>query len=254
MIRLRPRGVLPLEVWDLPVEEEPLQKWRRSPQFPTALATALRQLRARPPSTWPADVRAHLGRTRKVHLVGGGANEPGIPDAIARDGFSVSVTPTPREAAALGGLRLRPGAVCVDVGQTALKLADEQGCICVPRDTALAPHRDDTAAADRHFARASTIRFLGDAIRRHARQRPVVLALPCEVSDDGVASGCTYCWERSDPTLLRDLADAAGVDWNELWVLNDAELAAASAPAPDQPTLVVTIGFAVGASLRLPSP
>lgn len=254
MIRMRPKGVVPLEVWDLPVDGRPLQAWRRMPRFASALATVAQQLRDAPPRQWSPQVRERTASIQHIHLVGGGAAEPGLKRELLERGFSVSVAMDPRVATARAVPALDPSTTCVDVGQTSLKLADADGVACLERDLLAAPHRDETTPAAQRVARVATIHFLGKAIARHVRGRPLVLALPCEVSDDGVVAGCTYCWKRSDATLLRELADVAAVDWETLRVLNDAELAAVGAqldcnvPA-DRLTLSLTIGFGVGAAL-----
>ncbi|MBX3184629.1 MAG: hypothetical protein KF915_18515 [Polyangiaceae bacterium] len=263
MIRLRPEGVFPLEVWNLPVGGRPLQAWRRTPRFASALREVVEGLRRDLPppgaGTLRPAVRERASSVSHIYLTGGGATEPGLAQGLRAAGFSVSLAEAPRFAAAQAGLTW--GAACVDVGQTSLKLArcsrrlsPSHDVTSVERDLVAAPHRDETPLAARSTARASTIRFLSGAIAAHARELPLVLALPCELSDEGVLSGCTYCWKKGDETLLRELAEAAKVDWERLQVLNDAELAAVSAqldasvPAGEV-TLVLTVGFGVGAAL-----
>jgi hypothetical protein len=199
-------------------------------------------------------MRERAAAIKHVHLIGGGASEPGLVPELETVGFAVSVASEPRLAAVRAGLSLLPGAACVDVGQTSLKLAVAGDTWVIERDPVAAPQRDETAPEALAQARRSTIAFLAEGIARRLEGRSLVLALPCELSDDGVAAGCTYCWGQSDASLLRELADAAAVDWAALRILNDGELAGVAAsrepsvPA-DQITLVLTIGFGVGAAL-----
>ncbi len=255
--------MIPLEVWNLPVGGRPLQAWRRTPRFASALCEVVEGLRRdrRSPGAapWRAAVRERAAAVSHVYLTGGGATEPGLAEGLRAAGLPVSVAQAPRFAAAQAGLSL--GAACVDVGQTSLKLARRSRrpslnheVTSVERDLVAAPHRDETPLAARSAARASTIQFLSDAIAAHTRELPLVLALPCELSDEGVLSGCTYCWRKGDETLLRELAEAAKLDWEQLQVLNDAELAAVSARLDTRVpagavTLVLTVGFGVGAAL-----
>jgi hypothetical protein len=121
----------------------------------------------------------------------------------------------------------------------------------VPRDLSVSPLRDDVPLADRAVARATTVAALGKLLATTGAAQ-LIVALPCEFTPAGEPRGCTYCWSDPDPLLLAELAWVAGA---ELLALNDAELAAVAA-APHLPvdrwSLVLTIGFGVGAALRGP--
>jgi hypothetical protein len=235
--KLRPPDVEPLEVWDLPVADKLLQMWRTDASFPIRVASAVAQVRQDHPEL------AH------VHLAGGGASAE-IAAAIAEGGLPVSRDDDPF-AAARAGAALVPGAGCADVGQTAVKLAFAGRAWRVDRDLSRAPLRDGVPFADRAAARATTIAALGEVLATTGAAQ-LVVALPCEFTPAGEPGGCTYCWSDPDPLLLAELARAARV---ELVALNDAELAAVAA-APHLPvdrwSLVLTIGFGVGAALRRP--
>ncbi|HEV7559001.1 MAG TPA: hypothetical protein VGO00_26190, partial [Kofleriaceae bacterium] len=57
---------------------------------------------------------------------------------------------------------------------------------------------------------------------------------------------CTYCWRDPDPDLVPELERASGAT---IQIINDAVLAAHAAPRRPGTTLVLTIGFGVGAAL-----
>ncbi len=82
----------------------------------------------------------------------------------------------------------------------------------------------------------------------------LVLALPCPIADDLTLGACTYGWER-DASLVPRIATALdqagafeGAMRVSVLVLNDAELAALSAPSGAL-TLALTLGFGPGAAL-----
>ncbi len=235
--RICPPYVVPLEVWDLPVGGQLLQMWRAADAFPERLAEAVALVRAQHPAI------AH------VHLAGGGASV-GCADAVATLGLPCTRDDDPFTAA-LAGAALLPGAACADIGQTGVKLARGEDTWRIRRDLARAPLRDGVPRADRVAARTSTVAALGEALATTGA-RQLVVALPCEFTAAGEPLGCTYCWPERDPHLLADLARLADA---ELAVLNDAELAAVGA-GPGLPrgvtSLVVTLGFGVGAALWRP--
>jgi hypothetical protein len=258
--RLVPPRVHPVEVWDWPSDGAPLQAWRQTPSFPARLARMVCETRARPPEAWPPAARALAPGVRHVHLTGGGAVGPGLVPALEAAGLSVTVADAPRlgtarEGAARLGL---PGALCIDVGQTSVKLAAPGRLWCVERDWGLAPMRDEVPLPERPRARASTVAFLASALAPAAALRapgqPVVLALPCEWTEDGLPLSCSYCWPAPDAGLLPELAAGSGLPLEALHVLNDAELAAAVADGDGRlpaegVVLVLTLGFGVGGAL-----
>ena len=83
---------------------------------------------------------------------------------------------------------------------------------------------------------------------------PLVVALPSRLDDAGVPEGSSYIGMAGDALLLPDVVAAAGLGDTGILVLNDAELAAHSARLTARVqagTLVLTIGFGVGAALLL---
>lgn len=221
MKRLRPPDIRPLEIWDAKVAGRPLFEWQSSDEFPSALEVLVDQLR-----------REH--RFARVHLLGGGALAPGLAQRL-----SASVAADPVFSAARAGGALY--GACADVGQTAIKVVAAGAAMLCARDHEQAPL---------HGARESTLAFLARSLAPLRSSRSYLLALPCALGDGPALSECTYAWQPGDlPGLLR----AARLDPAGAWLVNDAELAALSwahdpRAAPER-TLVLTIGFGVGAAL-----
>jgi hypothetical protein len=97
-------------------------------------------------------------------------------------------------------------------------------------------------------------------LRKCAAGTPVeglVIALPSRLDDEGVPEGSSYQGMGGDATLVEDALEIAGLPHAMTWLLNDAELASLSArlhPRVDsgKRTLVLTLGFGLGAALLLP--
>ena len=80
----------------------------------------------------------------------------------------------------------------------------------------------------------------------------IVCALPSRLDALGNPEGSSYIGMKDDISLLPDALALAGLHRTAVLTLNDAELAAVSArlhPLLRPPTLVLTIGFGVGAAL-----
>jgi len=241
--RLELTGIEPIEVWDLPVDGRPLHDWRDTPELADHLATLAIGLRAAPPTTLRPAALALARRFERVHVMGG-AVDRSFADAIRARGLPCSFDADAFTPARVGARHHRGR--CVDVGQSAIKIAEDDRCRRIARDPLRAPLRDEVAPTDRARARESTLAFLAESIRGASR---VLLALPCEPTSDGLPSGCTYAWRDPDPDLVPSLEARTGaaIEW-----VNDAELAALAASRalpPGPSTLVLTLGFSVGAAL-----
>jgi predicted NBD/HSP70 family sugar kinase len=158
-------------------------------------------------------------------------------------------------ASAAAGQVIAPGALVVDVGQTALKLVYGGERWHGPRDFGQLPIASELPDDEWPARRARVIEFVAGAIRQvPARPPALVLALPCALDGDLVASGCSYPYPKPDPALVGDLVQASGLAGIPTFVLNDAELAAVAAARDSRvsrrrPALVLTVGFGVGAAL-----
>jgi hypothetical protein len=251
--RLRLPGVLPLELWDAPCRGGILHDFRHRAELPAVLAELIDDLPQRLPDATPEQARAVAARIDHVHLLGGGADEA-LRAALTGHGVPCSLGEDALFAAARAGLGLLADAeapLSVDVGQTALKVCSRAGAWRVHRDAARAP--GPSPGADARAIAEATERFVRDAVVAHAPCDALLLALPCEIDDGGHLGGCSYGWGRDGAWPLR-LAALAGAGAAGPTLLNDAELAAAAwlrtpAAAGAGATLVLTVGFGVGAAL-----
>jgi hypothetical protein len=210
--RLRPAQVQPLEIWNAEIRGRTLFDWQPSNEFPQVLAEVVDDLR-------------HQYRFQHVHLLGGAARRPFVAEALR-----ATVAEEPVFAAARAGAEL--AASCADVGQTAIKLVMNGRQWLHPRDQS-----------------RPAIDFIAGALAELTG--PCLLALPCVLEDDLKLTDCSYDWSAGD---LRPLLRKAGLDEEKALIMNDAELAAvASMNDPRVPrkkrTLVLTLGFGVGAAL-----
>jgi predicted NBD/HSP70 family sugar kinase len=100
----------------------------------------------------------------------------------------------------------------------------------------------------RSFLASDLVTFLATLVAPSA----VVVALPCALDDRGVPGSSSYPTLEGDITLVPDALARAGLSQVPAMVLNDAELAALAVRVdhPDgEHTLVVTLGFGVGAAV-----
>lgn len=265
MIRVRPEHIQPLELWDLLLPDGSiLWDHTRAPDFGSLLCGAITGLwngsavsRSDGPvslAPWSFDV---------VHLTGGGAwnalaGMRGGPWSHTTLGGETVFSAAAGGAALLAGRHLTGWVL--DVGQTALKLCAGPVRLQKARDWQRLPLRDDERGAQVRGQRDEMRRFLATFFHEmheavHAWPAALVAALPCRLNQDGVPEGSSYAGMQGDTALLPDAMRMAGMPEMPLLVLNDAELAALSAceeAAVTPPTLVLTLGFGVGAALIHP--
>ncbi len=248
--RVRPPGVTPLELWDVLVDGAPLHLVPPA-RWPAAAARVVAALRA------GAAARSGAAPYAAVDfrdVVVGGGRARAVVDALAAIGIAARVSPDPTFVAAAGGRLLLASVVgvvagagvVVDVGQSAIKRCGGGGRATFVRDPRVVPPTPSPAARD------AALDFIAAAMSpKHARPAGIVLALPCEIGDDGAAGACTYPW-REGERIVDDVLARAGLAGVPCAVLNDAELAAVSVDVllgPPRPTLVLTAGTGLGAAL-----
>lgn len=236
--RVRPPGILPLELWDLELPEGLLY------ETPERLFEGLELLRRGGARTRFSRSPLGMARGFDALFLGGGRRvavpPTSYPVAVSRDGAFVGEP---------GGFALLEGdGAVVDVGQSSIKVSTREGRRLVPRDLSSLPIRapeapDRDVADQRRRSREFLAQALGDA-------RRIALALPCELGDDGVPGRCSYMGWEGDRDLVPDALRLTGNGEAEVLLLQDGELAALSAPARPGKTLVVTLGYAVAAALR----
>ncbi|HEX4382931.1 MAG TPA: hypothetical protein VH083_08280 [Myxococcales bacterium] len=211
MKRFRPAQVTPLEIWNAKIGGRTLFEWQALAEFPQALAQVARGLR-----------KEH--GFEHVHLLGGAARREGVAQAL-----HATVSADPVFAAVRAGARISPA--CADVGQTAIKLAQDGKVWSLPRDEA-----------------RPALELIAKALSQLSG--PCLLALPCALDEDLRLTDCSYGWGAAD---LAPLLRLAHLDEETALIMNDAELAALAAlddpQVPPVRTLVLTLGFGVGAAL-----
>src|SRR6202044_3309094 len=193
LARYHDARVVPLEVWDLLVEGVPLYRIARDRDFGGVLGRAAEALasgvaKSESGARFPDACRG----IRRVVLVGGAAEDivwcsASLPAERALH---------PEHCAEQGGRAILAAAgqrgLVVDLGQSRLKIASATRRRVYARDFDAIPVSlrpiDGTG-------RAALLAFVVGALREAAAWDPpeaLVLALPCEVSDDGVIGTCSY--------------------------------------------------------------
>lgn len=240
----------PVELWDLVVDGEPLYAARRDATYGRTLARAVEALLAgdaacESKTPLPAACR----RIARVVLAGGASGH------VQWDSHRIPATRAadPERCAERGGRAILAGArgLVVDLGQSLLKIVDADGRRwSFPRDLAAIPI--STRPVD-GAGRETLINFVAAGLRTAAAAacERLVMALPCEISPAGELGTCSYPWHAGEPIVEAFLA-AAGLTNVPTLLVNDAELAAIGVAedgvAPGV-TLVLTLGFGVGAAL-----
>lgn len=160
-----------------------------------------------------------------------GGGDPRVAACAERMPVPARVDPDGPFIAERGGRSLLEGAgAVIDVGQTSVKIwSSEHGRRRIER-------------AGRSFGE------LLAAALEDLEPAALVLAVPCEIGDDALGA-CTY-FDQLEFGELQRLVPCPTL------VASDAELAAASVkqdvPLLKGPTLVLTLGYGVGAALLLP--
>ena len=168
--------------------------------------------------------------------------------------------------AMLEELDLPSGMIC-DLGQSLFKITWRGQRRVFPRDISLLPagggmgaHTLEEKSAQRRVLR----RFLAASIRKTVAEAAagnppgVVFALPSVIDKWGQPLGSSYIGMRMDTQLVTHALKLAGLPDIPHWLLNDAELAAASAIFDERviqcggKALVFTLGTAVGCALADP--
>lgn len=269
VVRYRPPGVTPLEIWDFSIGDGIVSDYVESPVFGEVLHEMLAKLHAGCGKTRSGgQVPAWCRGFDSVVLTGGGAREA-LPGKVSPSPpFSVVCLGPDPFIGDLGGYRIlgdaSPSGAVVDVGQTQIKVSLANQRFAYPRDfEALPVRRDDHSGIGNRVTVESQRRhleqFIGgslhDACRLTGRSpSSLVVALPCEVDDDGVPGSSSYLGTEGNVDLLSKAFHYADLGDVTTIVLNDAELAAVSvAVSPriivGERLLVITIGLGVGAAL-----
>jgi hypothetical protein len=259
-----------MELWDMRVGSRILWETMLEPQFPALLRQTIEMLRRGEGETRSEGlVPTIIAGFDALFVAGGRSGEPAIRSSLLALGLPVFFSQTPDYPGSEEGLRLLEdsgsvnGWVC-DLGQTAFKISSRTQRMKFERDVKRLPIRTDdlgeSIAGQRHEMR----RWLTESLRSFATVAgspdALVIALPSRLNESAVPEGSSYIGMGNDAALIGDVMNAFAVDRarpRRVWVMNDAELATLEAlrvPASRsrKKTLVVTLGFALGAALVMP--
>jgi hypothetical protein len=245
----------------------------REPDFAAILLDALHMIhqgegRTRSEGPLPEVVRDFDA----LHLCGGGASEESFRTAFrqapwpATFGADGSFAGTKGGHALLADFGLR--GLVIDLGQSSLKISTLDQRWIFPRDFQRLPFASEVGDRQRESQQATLRDFITESLRRCLTQSipsipsiasaapasGVVLALPARLDDHCTPEACSYAGLTGNTAFVPDCLTAAGLNHVPTFILNDAELAALSArqelhPVSSRKTLVLTIGFGVGAAL-----
>ncbi len=268
MIRLlRPKNIVPLEVWDVLTPWGPLYALRDAALADGVVAMVTSLSRGQARRTQTGNVLPAVAFNRVV--VGGGGDVDAVVVALAAAGVAARTGDDGAFTGVVGGLAVVDGdgdgdALIVDVGQTSIKRWYRGQRLRWPRPEALPVGEADNevprSVEQRRDGRARAVAFIADALRTSTSPSRIILGLPCELSMSTsghvIVGGCSYPWDDGDDALVDDVVAAAAVaDDVDVAVENDAVLAACAGVADgdsdgDGGTLVLTLGLGVGAALR----
>lgn len=266
MKRVRPPGILPLELWDLLLPDGSiLWDYMQSPQFGDLLHAVISQ-------TWhgtamtqsEGKVSETIRHFHTLYLTGGGA--PAVLEAMKQGPWQQNILAKDTTFGAVAGGQHLLNAHdlrgwVLDVGQSGFKISDDSTRLQSARNWNLLPLREDVLTLDINEQRIALRQSLAGLLRQMHEAtgtwpEAIVTALPSRLDDQGLPEGSSYAGMEGDIHLIPDAMKLAGMPEVPLFVLNDAELAAVSAQAEFDlpgPTLVLTIGFGVGGAFIRPS-
>lgn len=262
--RYRPPGVIPLELWDLLVDGRVLWEQMSNGAFPDLLRRMLHLLRRGQGETRSSGrVPEIIAGFDSLFLAGGRAGEPSVRVAAESLGMPTIISPTPDYPGKSEGHRILgelavTGGWLSDLGQTSFKICTLAEQRQYPRDFERLPVRTDGFAGPVHEQRRQLRSWVAASLRSFldAAEPPEALlfALPSRLDDQGVPEGSSYIGMAGDSGLINDVMQEAALSPQRVLVLNDAELAALDAVAEPrlancEKTLVLTLGFGVGAAL-----
>ncbi len=261
-VRVIPPGVTGLEIWDCRVRGGVLWDYRNDACFAQVLAEALQAIREGRACSRSEGRISTLAMDFDALYLAGGRLSPHIAEYLKCLHVPVIGAPDPVFAGDVGGRRLLEAhGLCgpvVDVGQSSVKLSFQERRLRLERDWTRLPMRDEVALEHYPVQAVEFCDFVGQGIARFidgaAGIDALALALPCAIERDARLGGSSYAGMRDNPDLVGALMRVAGLEAAGVLLLNDAELAACSARLdtglkPFTKTLVVTLGFGVGAAL-----
>jgi hypothetical protein len=261
--------VIALELWDLLVNGRVLWETMQEPGFPETLCRTIAALRRGQGETRSEGrVPDAIAGFDSLYIAGGRSREPQIRSGLETLGLPMAFSQTPDFPGEIGGHRLLTGFpsgtgwLC-DLGQTSFKICTPAARMQFRRDLQRLPVRTDgpgeSAPEQRRQLREWLSESLGNFLKQAAAPNAILFAMPSRLDDAGVPEGSSYIGMAGDGLLIPDAMMAAGMTPRRVLVMNDAELA--TLDALDEAalrscakTLVITLGFGLGAALAFRTP
>jgi hypothetical protein len=259
--------VTPLELWDLQIGERILWDIMLEPSFPAIFREIIEGLhRGEGETRSQGRVPAAIAGFDSVYVAGRRSGESAIRSNLAALGLPVVFSRTPDFPGGQAGMRFldrsasSSGWVC-DLGQTSFKISARTQRMTFARDLKRLPIRTGAEGQSTPQQRRELREWLAESLRAFAQvvgaPDALLFALPSRLDDVGIPEGSSYIGMENDRSLIADVIDTGGVHLaclRQVWVMNDAELAALDARAEPAlrectKTLVLTLGFGVGAAL-----
>ena len=201
-----------------------------------------------------------------LFVSGGRSQEPPVLAALRELDLPVCFSRTPDHPGSVPGLRLLGGFgagwLC-DLGQSAFKICAASQSMKFGRDLQRMPIRVEVSMESIPLQRQQLRDWLSESLRifsiRAGVPEVILFALPSRLDDAAVPETSSYIGMAGDDRLIPDAIKAAGLNPRRVLVMNDAELAALDGLCEPElqgraKTLVITLGFGLGAALILRHP
>lgn len=264
--RYRPPGIIPLELWDLSLDGRILWEAMSEVEFPQILRTSIDMLRRGDGETRSeGPVPQVIAGFDCLHVAGRRSEEFAIIAALRALNLPVTFSRNPGFPGQEEGLHLLAsmgsptGWIC-DLGQAAFKISANDCRMRFERNFEQLPVRTDATDRVTEEQRQLLRKWLGESMRLFSAKAgspdATLFAMASRLNDDAVPEGSSYIGMGGDRGLVPDILSNAGLSPQRVLVLNDAELAAMEVLAEDrfwhfQKTLVITLGFGLGAALAV---
>lgn len=267
--RVRAVGVYPVEVWDVEVGGGLLGDFIDSEEFSRQLLTALRAIRVGDAKT--ATVHDHASLLpcegfEAVFICGGNVRREELESVLMQPDFALHISGADEFVTRAGGQEVLARRGCagiiVDIGQSAIKISTGSLRFRYERDFSILPAIGLSDVVDKDRYRSVLRRFVAESIHDACSRigsfkfDSVLFALPCELDEQGIPGSSSYPGMEGEGQFLPKTIRLAGLKVENLFVINDAELAAVSVTLDPQvkqyeKVMVVTLGYGVGGALIL---
>lgn len=258
--------ITPIEIWDCKVPNGILWDFMYSDSFPNVLKATLEKIHDGTAVTASGQIIPRLSQAfDSLYVCGGGAQNNAVVEALRKLSVPTVVAKDPLFSSTVEGHRLLAqmnleGPV-VDIGQTQIKISNNGIKSVFKRDfdTLLVRtgHNDYLRNEQLTFFYEYVSASIKKCIDGSCPPEAMVLALPCAISPSGNLGESSYIGMNANTKMISEIACQSGLENKIILLLNDAELAAHGALfdqrlADFRRTLVITLGFGVGASVIEP--